>query len=239
MLQGGMRALETTTIVLLPGMDGTGQLLGDLSERLSSRRPVQLNAYPVDRVLGYDQLVSYVRERLPNDRFVILGESFSGPIAIEIAATVPRVAGLVLVSTFARHPLPTQLALLTRLLDLRWVPANVIIAALMGSAATPKLKKLLRQVLAALPREIVRARLQDVLRVDRRDRLREVACPTLCIHGRSDRLVSKKYVNEIVAARPGCQVHWLESSHMLLATDAGAAADLIEEFCAPLDKPAD
>lgn len=226
---------EKTAIALLPGMDGTGELLRTLAEQLSTHRPVQLIGYPLDRFLSYDKIVSYVRERLPNDRFVILGESFSGPIAIEIAATDPRVVGLVLASSFARHPLPTHFAAFTRLLDFRWIPTSVVVAALMGSSATPKLRAHLRQVLATLPREIIRARAQDVLRVDKRCRLREIKCPMLCLHGRSDRLVSKRHVDEIVTARPGCQVRWLDAPHMLLATHADAAASVIEEFCERLN----
>ena len=226
---------EKTAIVLLPGMDGTGELLGTLSDQLSTHRPVQLISYPVDRPLSYDQLVSYVRERVPNDRFVILGESFSGPIAIEIAATDPRVVGLVLASSFARHPLPTEFAVFARLLDLRWIPTSVVVAALTGSAGTPKLRVHLREVLATLPREIIRTRAQDVLRVDKRRRLREIKCPLLCLYGRSDRLVSKRHVDEIVAALPGCEVQWLDAPHMLLATHARAAVSVIEKFCEHLN----
>jgi hypothetical protein len=105
----------------------------------------------------------------------------------------------------------------------------------MGSAATPKLRARLREVLATLLREIVRARAQDMLRVDKRGRLREIKCPMLCLHGRSDRLVSKKHVDEIVAAQPGCEVYWLDSSHMLLATHTEAAARVIENFCEHLN----
>jgi pimeloyl-ACP methyl ester carboxylesterase len=105
----------------------------------------------------------------------------------------------------------------------------------MGSAAPPKLKVHLRQLLGRLPREIIRARVQDVLRVDKRDRLGEIACPMLCLHGHSDRLVSKKHVHEIVAAQPCCQVRWLASSHMLLATHTDAAVNVIEEFCEHLN----
>jgi pimeloyl-ACP methyl ester carboxylesterase len=230
-----MRKPEKTAIVLLPGMDGTGELLRTLADQLSTHRPVQLIGYPVDRLLNYDQLASYVRERVSNDSFVILGESFSGPIAIEIAATDPRVVGLVLASSFARHQLPTQFAAFARLLDHRWIPTSVVVAALMGSAATPKLRVHLRDVLATLPREIIRARVQDVLRVDKRRRLREIKCPLLCLHGRLDRLVSKRHVEEIIAAQPGCEVHWLDSSHMLLATHAEAAAGVIEKYCEHLD----
>ncbi len=222
---------DKTAIVLLPGMDGTGELLGALSDKLSAHRSVQLISYPVDRPLNYDRLVAYTRERLPDDRFVALGESFSGPIAIEIAATDPRVAGLVLASSFARHPLPTRFAVFARLLDLRWIPAAIVVAALMGSTATPELEARLGEVLARVPRDIMRARAREVLRVDKRDRLREIECPVLCLHGRRDRLVRRKHVDEIVAAQPDCRVHWLDSPHMLLATHAEAAARVIEDFC--------
>jgi len=226
---------EKTAIVLLPGMDGTGELLRPLAKQLSTDRPVHLIDYPSDRCLNYDQLASHVRERLPDDQFVILGESFSGPIAIEIAATDSRVEGLILASSFARHPLPTFLAAFTWLLDPRWIPSSVVVAVLMGSAATPAIKARLREVLATLPGDIIRTRARDVLRVDKRGRLAEIKRPMLCLHGRSDRLVRKRYVDEIVAARPDCQVRWLDSSHMLLATDTDAAAAVIEAFCGQLD----
>ena len=61
-------------IVLLPGMDGTGELLADLRDRLLPAHPVSIVAYPMDRPLGYEALTAFVLERLPEGRFVILGE---------------------------------------------------------------------------------------------------------------------------------------------------------------------
>ena len=227
---------EATPIILLPGMDGTGELLRTLADQLALHRPVQLFAYPPDRPLSYAELTTYVVERAPNRPFVVLGESFSGPIAIEIAATDPRAAGLVLASSFARHPLPAQFAALAGLLDLRWLPKRIIATALMGSTATPELTARLHQVLAALPHEVLQYRAREVLRVDKRDRLREITCPVLCLHGRFDYLVNRRQVDEIVTAQPRCQVHWFDSSHMLLATHPEAAVKAINQFCEHLDK---
>jgi hypothetical protein len=42
-------------------------------------------------------------------------------------------------------------------------------------------------------------------------------------------------VDEIVAALPGCQVCWLDASHMILATHTDAAASAIEDFCEHLN----
>jgi pimeloyl-[acyl-carrier protein] methyl ester esterase len=227
---------EATPIILLPGMDGTGEFLRALADQLALHRPVQLFAYPPDQPLNYAQLTTYVVERVPNRPFVILGESFSGPIAIEIAATDPRAVGLVLASSFARHPLPAQFAALARLFDLRWLPKRIMATALMGSTATPELAARLHQVLAALPREILQFRAREVLRVDKRNRLSEITCPVLSLHGRFDHLVNRRRVDEIATAQPRCQVHWFASSHMLLATHPDAAAKAINHFCAQMDK---
>ncbi|MBR0869886.1 alpha/beta fold hydrolase [Bradyrhizobium tropiciagri] len=226
---------EAIPIILLPGMDGTGELLKDLAKRLAVHRPVQLVSYPLDRSLSYAELAAYVLERAPSRPFVVLGESFSGPIAIEIAATDQRVAGMILASSFARHPLPSQLAAFVRAFDVRWLPKRLIAAALMGATATPELSTCLHQVLATLPRNILQDRAREVLRVDKRDRLREITCPILCLHGRFDHLTNERQIGEIVAAQPRCQVHWLEASHMLLATHPDAAANAIGDFCGPLD----
>jgi pimeloyl-[acyl-carrier protein] methyl ester esterase len=126
-------------------------------------------SYPNSEPLTYDELTTFVLERTPDSRFVILGESFSGPIAIEVAATEPRVAGLILASSFARHPLPTLFVPLARMIDLKWVPARIVEAALLGSARKPDLTVSLGRVLAKLPREVIKARASQVLRVDATD----------------------------------------------------------------------
>ena len=134
-----------------------------------------------------------------------------------------------------RHPLPTQLAPLTKLFGARWMPTSIIAAALMGSSATPRLRQRLRDVLADLPREIIQAQARDALRVDKLKRLTETRCPVLCLQGRRDRLVRKGLVKGIVAPRPDCRVHWLDGPHMLLATHTDMAACVIEGFCEHLN----
>ncbi len=227
----GMDPADNMAIPLLPGMDGSGFLLTALVERLASRRPVHVISYPSSAPLTYDDLTAFVMERTPDSRFVILGKSFSGPIAIEVAATERRVAGLVLASSFARHPMPTLLVPLAQMLDLTWVPRRIVEASLLGSAGRPDLIESLHRVLAKLPREVIRARASEVLRVDKRDRLLAVTCPMLCLHGRYDRLVRKKYLDELTASRPTCEVRMFDAPHMLLETHPAEAAAAINHFC--------
>ena len=226
-----MDAADDTAILLLPGMDGTGALLHPLAEMLRSHRSVHVISYPASKALGYDDLTTFVIESAPKGRFVILGESFSGPIAIEVAAREHRVAGLILASSFARHPIPSLFAPLAQLIDLRWMPPAIVEAALLGSAAKLDVKERLGQALATASREILRVRASEALRVDKRSRLRTVTCPLLCLYGRFDRLVRRKCLDEIISSHPNAEVRVFDAPHMLLETHVFEAAEAITLFC--------
>jgi pimeloyl-[acyl-carrier protein] methyl ester esterase len=75
-------------IVLLPGMDGTGAMFaGFASSPEEEHRPI-IVSYPEDQPLGYRDLEALARTFVPtNEPFILLGESFSGPIAISLAAS--------------------------------------------------------------------------------------------------------------------------------------------------------
>ncbi len=229
-----MIASRPIPILLLPGMDGTGELLKPLAARLSLSSPVHIVSYPLHEPLGYDDLAAFAAGLAPKERFVILGESFSGPVAIEIAAREPRAAGLILASSFAWHPFPSLFAPLARMLDLKRIPSKIVEAALLGTAGTPELKARLRELLEKLPREIVQARTAEVLRADKRSRLRQIACPVMCLYGRFDRVTGKQCVQQILLAQPRCQVRRFDASHMLLETHPDEAARAIDEFCGRL-----
>lgn len=72
--------------IVLPGLDGTGVLLEDFAAALSEHFDVQVIPYPADKPLRYPQLCAFVRERLPPGDFILVAESFSGPVALRLAA---------------------------------------------------------------------------------------------------------------------------------------------------------
>ena len=93
---------------MLPGLDGTGKLFAEFIRAIGAQARVQVVVYPHDVPLGYGELEALVRAALPTDRrYVLLAESFSGPLAIRIAADPPRgLAGVILCGTFAKNPFP-------------------------------------------------------------------------------------------------------------------------------------
>jgi pimeloyl-ACP methyl ester carboxylesterase len=78
------------TLVLLPGMDGTGDLFAPLVAALGPHMRTVIVRYP-DEPLDYASDEEIARAALPiGHPFILLGESFSGPIAVSIAASAPR-----------------------------------------------------------------------------------------------------------------------------------------------------
>src|SRR5271170_4693518 len=93
-------------LVLLPGMDGTGELFREFVHALPQGFETVSVRYSGDRWVGYTELLQEVGAACPAaERFVIVGESYSAPLAIQFAATNPTdLAGVVLCAGFARSP---------------------------------------------------------------------------------------------------------------------------------------
>lgn len=53
------------TIVLLPGLDGTGILYQQLAQQLAPEYELQVIAYPLDQLLDYSELLDFIRPQLP------------------------------------------------------------------------------------------------------------------------------------------------------------------------------
>lgn len=96
---------ETSPVVYLPGIDGTGRLLYR-QERLNAEFAVRCVSYPQDDRHTYGDLVKLgVRALEETGPAALLSESFGGAVALMVALERPDlVQRLVLVNTFARYP---------------------------------------------------------------------------------------------------------------------------------------
>lgn len=223
-------------IVLLPGLDGTGDLLEPFAAAAPPETECLVVRYPTDRVLDYDALVALVTEQLPRDREVTLvGESFSGPVAVRLAH---HASLLVLVSSFVTPPLPRVLRLFARSSVFRLRLPDAILARLMlAPLATPELTARFASTIERVEPRVLAARVRELLRVDVAEALARVACPVLYLRGEHDRLVPERAVRDVLRARPSTRVHRLPAPHAILqAAPALAWAALTAP---PLPAPAE
>jgi pimeloyl-[acyl-carrier protein] methyl ester esterase len=221
-------------LVLLPGLDGTGLLFADFVANLASDIDPIVVRYPPDLPLGYAELEAIARESLPeHSPFVLLGESFSGPIAISIAASAPRgLRGLILCCSFASGPRP----LLGKLWPLvRWFPFyalshSFLSSYLMGPFSSPGLISALDRARACVAPVVFKERVTAVCEVDVAPELHEVKVPILDVRASKDRVVPRVASEAIERIAPSVRTVQLEGPHYLLQACPLPAAALISEF---------
>lgn len=220
---------------MLPGLDGTTALLADF---IGAARPtfrfVSAIAYPSNTVLDYSELEALVRATLPTaDPFVLLAESFSGPIAMAIASAPPaNLVGLVLSTTFASSPVRMlrPLAALLRFAPVRMLPLNILSWWLLGRWATPQLKAALGATLQTVAPEVLRSRAATALRADVSACLQLITVPTLYLRASEDRLLSPAAADAILRALPQAKRIDICAPHLLLQTAYVDAAREIGVF---------
>lgn len=222
------------TLVLLPGMDGTGLLFAPLVEALGDCGAVQVVAYPPMPSGAYAALERVAESQLPKDGpLVLLGESFSGPIAIALAARYPqRVVGLILCCTFARNPYPrlAWLRRLVRLMPVKQASLRLASTMLLGRFASPALRQGLGQALAGVSPAALETRLEAVLSVDVTSDLRRLDIPILDLRASEDRVVPRGAADVIRACQPGVRSVQLVGPHGLLQAAPIASARAIRDF---------
>ena len=215
-------------------MDGTGDLFAPLVETLGDAFTLQVVRYPVDQPANYEDLVSFVRAVLPRDRpYVLLGESFSGPIAVTLAAEAPvGLRGLVLCCSFVRNPQPwlAWLRPLVGLVPMKAMPVRGLAWFLLGRASNTAWRSALAQALAKVSPDAMRARLRAVLVVDVSAAWVKVNVPTLCLRATEDRVVPAAASRLAAALKPTTQVVELRGPHFLLQVAPLEAAQAILTF---------
>lgn len=224
--------------LLLPGIDGSGRLYGPLlAARPRAFRP-ELVSYPPDAPLGYAELADLVRARLPSrGRFVLLAESFSGPVAVRLAAERPRgLAALVLAATFLNAPLNPLLHPIRGLVGARFfglpMPAQVIRWFMAGPDAPAPLVAEVQRAVAAVRPDVMAHRAAAALEVDAREDLARVDAPILVLAPTRDRLLRADLAEEVLAVRPDAEVALIDAPHMVLQRCPHASLARIEEFLA-------
>lgn len=221
-------------MVLLPGMDGTGQLFQPLIDHLDEGFDTRVISYPTDEALGYEALERMVVSSLPpSEPYLLLGESFSGPIAISIAATrPPGLIGLVLCSTFAISPRPAITALwpVAKALQPRLAPMAMLDYLLLGRFSSKTLRSALSSAIRPLSPAVFAARTKAIHTVNVLPKLKFVSVPILYLQALEDRLVPRSSAGLIQREVPGTRVVSVVAPHCLLQAAPGEAAAAIGAF---------
>jgi pimeloyl-ACP methyl ester carboxylesterase len=226
---------SSPVLVLLPGLDGTGKLFAEFLKVVDLNISTLVVAYPKDISMNYDQLETLVTAALPTDRpFVLLGESFSGPLAIRIAARRHDfLVGLVLCVTFASNPYPwagTWARPLAKYLPLKSLPRWVRAPLMWGSGSPNRAPRQSERAMAGVSAAVVRHRIAALLAVDETAALAHISAPTLVLCATRDRVVSKAATSTILRGIAHAQRVDIDGPHLLLQTRPQECATAVLSF---------
>jgi pimeloyl-ACP methyl ester carboxylesterase len=226
-------------MVLLPGMDGTGELFSEFMRMVPEPKHIDVLCYPTDASLSFSQLLRVVEAFVPaTEHFVLLAESFSTPLAIQFAATnPPNLKGLILGAGFVTSPIRgLRISFLSLIAPLAfWLPLPKIAVShfLVGPNAPDSLHAAIRAATQSVEPKILTARLRQVLTVDARFALGKVCVPILYIQATQDRLVGPSCLDEIAKIKPQIEVAQIEGPHLIIQREPQRCADVVTRF---LDK---
>jgi pimeloyl-ACP methyl ester carboxylesterase len=224
----------TVSLVLLPGLDGTGEGFRPLLRKLPAEvEPIVLR-YPAQKILDYPALKELTLRSLPTSKpFVLLGESFSGPVAVLAAAAEPKgLLGVILCASFVSAPRPwVKFALpLVSLLPLQAAARMAGSYVLMGRFTDSEVAELMRAALAQVPGRVLRARLAAAANVDVTVQLGSVDVPSLYLQASEDAVVPSEAAEVFSQVARRSSVDVIVGPHFLLQCVPSDAARSIVRF---------
>lgn len=226
--------MKIPRLVLLPGLDGTGELFEPFARALGTAASLTVVQYSSPELTRYVDCQAAVREQLPRDEpYVILGESFSGPIAVSLAAeNPPGLVGLVLVGSFVSSP-RRALSWLSGFIDLLPThnsPAWVSDAVLFGRWASADLRARVKSAMSRVSPHAVKERLREIARVEVSAELARVRTPILYLQASHDRLVPASAAEQVVRTATHARVKRIDGPHLLLQCAPKPCAQAIRDF---------
>ena len=226
--------IRPATLVLLPGLDGTEVFFGPLLAALPPWVEPLVVTYPTSGANGYADLFGVVEAAVADaPEFYVLGWSFSGPLALMLAAKEPkRTRGVILCASFVRSPRP-----ILPWLRFAVVPPVVTLIRLarrtptvLPGAWTEQLRRDKAATWARVPARVLAARARAILAVDARTHLRECPRPVLYLAGSRDSIVPRRNADQVVRESPSVKVVTIDGPHSALYTNPAAAVHAIVGF---------
>jgi pimeloyl-[acyl-carrier protein] methyl ester esterase len=227
--------------MLLPGLDGSGQLF----DRFIAALPTGLRALPVpiphEQFLSYNELLPMVASAAPRtEPFALLEESFSTPLAIAYAATKPQnLVALILCAGFVRKPAKGA-SLFVGTVAGPWVfalkpPRFILEYLLVGHDSPDDLIDGVRRALRRVPADVLRSRFREVLKCDARNALSVTTVPIMYLRAENDRLVPASCLSDVLQIRPDTISATISAPHMLLQREPNKAAEVVLAFLQQLE----
>lgn len=227
-----MDALNNThspTLLMLPGLDGSGILFKPLIDLLPLTIRTKIAVIPTILLSGHKQIAKQILADLPDGKYVILAESFSGRTAYELCRMAPdKFSYVVFIASFVNRP--SHLLRFALLLPITRIVKSKLIMQLMakclfGSNNTKALLSALNQAISTLPNACINNRLSILNRLKQPSIRLDVPC--FIVTAKQDLLLNRTAQSSIKKVFNHHAEQQLEGPHFLLQTRARHCAKII------------
>ncbi len=219
-------------VVLLPGLDGTGELFEPFLEMLPKDINTQVIRYDNCKETEYEELVEYVKSQLPDEDFILIAESFSGFIAYQIALERPKnLIHILAVATFLQNPRPKLLGTIRSLCLLSLPIPKVIINKLLlnyNYSSDDNVADLLQNIIKSVPNNLLYHRLQEIKKLEKP--IKKIMIPVTYIQAEGDYLVPAKSLDDWSEVSIKLKVHVVAGGHLVLQANPVRCAQVLMEI---------
>ncbi|QNH03673.1 alpha/beta fold hydrolase [Pseudomonas sp. B11D7D] len=216
-------------LALLPGLNGSSHLFAPLLDELQDI-DCQALSLPDQGPQDYDSLADILIRGLGNTPFILLGESFSGPLAYRLAIRKPKgLRGVIFAASFLTRPnaalpllrhLPMPLALATQ--------PRLLRALCLDNTAEEDILQRVRREIRRLNPSLLRARLGTLAALQAP--AQALGIPCLHLWPRQDRLVASAAAERLPQFCSDIRQIRLDGPHFILQTRPKVCAQAIAEF---------
>lgn len=221
-------------------MDGTGKLFSHLLPFLSEV-DYQVLPLPEYGKQDYFSISQYISSKLPDTPYILIVESFSGPLITELifAPSNPTGStqnnapkGIILAASFQTPP-NKWLIKLARRLPLQIMvnlPGFQVLAKrfLLGRKSPTSIVETLKTTLLNMPGQLLAKRLHTLEHMRTPKGFSDI--PTLSITPGSDWIISRKQYRELSTTFRNIEYKTVEGGHFILQGAPQACAELIIDF---------
>jgi pimeloyl-ACP methyl ester carboxylesterase len=227
---------SAATLVILPCLDGPDALSDAFAAGDWEGRPVVVLPIPAAGPQDYAALETAVAAELPPGPLVIVGESFTSPLAMRMADRERgRVEALILAGGFCATPRSPSLALMPlRSIFLMKPPVALLRRFLLGNDAPDEAVETLLQAVKRLPTETLVARVEVVLALTEEDCPSPAGLPVLLLQADGDEAIPWEAQSQLERHFPQAQVKWIVGPHLLLSRRPDECQEAVKAFLAEL-----
>jgi len=206
-------------IVLLPGLHGTDGLFKPLLETKPLHYDIEIISYDTNTKQDYSILTEIILKRLKKikEKYIIVAESFSGPLALFISQNKPKnLEGIILVATFVTAPNYKIAQYLPWTVGFLLTKPLYYLRRLFTIQVNKKFIDNIAKELERTNSQVLAHRINAIFNVDAKEALSMATIPIAYFRGKNDIVVPKKNLDNILTIRNDIEVYYFESNHFLL-----------------------